>query len=100
MKFRLETLVHRVILKPFVLGTKSAGGIVLPTNQRMDAVNSDKGTVFMIGPDAWGSDKKKPVKVGDTVFYAKYGAKVIRDEDEEDSFFILCNDEDVLVGYK
>ena len=99
MKFRPETLVHRVILKPFVLGKKSEGGIILPTNQRMDAVNSDKGTIFMIGPKAWGDDKKKPVKVGDTVFYAKYGAKVLRDEDKEDEFFILCNDEDILVGY-
>ena len=99
MKFRPETLVHRVILKPFVLGKKSAGGIVLPTNQRMDAVNSDKGTIFMVGPEAWGSSKKKPVQVGDTVFYAKYGAKVLKDPDDEDSFFIICNDEDILVGY-
>ena len=99
MKFRPETLVDRVIIKPFVLGKKSEGGIILPTNQRMDAVHSDKGTIFMIGPDAWGDLKKKPVKVGDTVFYAKYGAKVLRDEDEEDSFYILCNDVDILVGY-
>lgn len=99
MKFRQETLVDRVILKPFVLGKKSAGGIVLPTNQRMDAVNSDKGTVFMIGPHAWKEYGKAPVKVGDTVFYSKYGAKVIVDPDEEDSFYILCNAEDILVGY-
>ena len=100
MKFRQETLVDRVILKPFVLGKKSAGGIVLPTNQRMAAVNSDKGTVFMIGPEAWSQYDKKPVKVGDTVFYAKYGAKVLNDPDVEDSFCILCNAEDILVGYK
>ena len=99
MKFRQETLVDRVILKPFVLGKKSAGGIVLPTNQRMDAVNSDKGTVFMIGPEAWGQYKKKPVKVGDEVFYAKYGAKVLINPDVEDEFFIILNDVDVLVGY-
>jgi co-chaperonin GroES (HSP10) len=99
MKFRQETLVDRVILKPFVLGKKSAGGIVLPTNQRMDAVNSDKGTVFMVGPEAWSQFKKQPVKVGDTVFYAKYGAKVLVDPDVEDSFYILCNDVDILVGY-
>ena len=99
MKFRQETLVDRVILKPFVLGKKTEGGIILPTNQRMDAVNSDKGTVFMVGPECWNQFKKKPVKVGDTVFYAKYGAKVLIDPDVEDSFYILCNDEDILVGY-
>ena len=99
MKFRPETLVDRVIIKPFVLGKKSAGGIVLPTNQRMDAVNSDKGTIFMIGPEAWSQFKKKPVSIGDTVFYAKYGAKVLINPDVEDEFFILCNAEDILVGY-
>ena len=97
MKFRPETLVDRVILKPFVL--KSDGGIILSTNPRMDAVHSDKGEVFMVGPDAWGSGKKKPVKVGDTVFYAKYGAKVIVDPDDKETFYILCNDVDILVGY-
>ncbi len=100
MKFRSETLMHRVILKPEVLGTKSAGGIILQSNVRMQAVNSDKGTVYMIGPEAWPDAKKQPVKVGDTVFYAKYGAKVLVDPEDEDNFFILCNDEDILVGYK
>jgi co-chaperonin GroES (HSP10) len=39
-----------------------------------------------------------PVQVGDEVYYAKYGAKVLKDEDTGE-LYIICNDEDVLVGY-
>ena len=100
MEFRAETLTCRVILKPFILGRKTEGGIILPTDERLQATNSDKGTVFMIGPDAWSQYKKKPVKVGDKVYYSKYGAKVLRDAGNDEEIFILCNDEDILVGYK
>ncbi len=102
MKFRPETLGDRVILKPFILGKKSEGGIILASNTRIQATNSDRGEIYMIGPEAWSHFKKQPVKVGDKVFYSKYGAKVIKDPatEDEDDFFILCNDVDILVGYK
>ncbi len=99
MKFRKETLTDRVILKPFVLGKKTASGIVIPADPRRQAIDSDKGEVFMIGPDAWANMKKVPVKVGDKVYYSKYGAKVLRNSLDEDDFYILCNDVDILVGY-
>ena len=101
MKFRPETLVHRVIIKPFVTGKKTASGIVLATDERMQAVNSDRGEVFMIGPEAWKAFGciTPPVKVGDHVYYSKYGAKVLKDTDNEDNFYIICNDEDILVSY-
>src|SRR5687767_6402913 len=100
MKFRSETLVHRVILKPFIT-KKTASGIIIAKDERKQAVDSDKGEVFMIGPKAWkdfGCDEF-PVKVGDTVYYAKYGAKVLKDE-VKDELYIICNDEDILVGYE
>lgn len=100
MKFKESTLVHRVILKPFIV-KKSKGGIDLSAiSDRTQAINTDKGEVFMIGPKAWkdfGCDVA-PVKVGDTVYYAKYGAKILKDE-KEDQLYIIINDEDILVGY-
>jgi len=99
MKFRQETLVHRVLIKPFIEKT-TKGGIVLATSERKQAIDSDKGEVFMIGPQAWKAFGCvfTPVKIGDTVYYAKYGAKVLKDEDTGE-LYIICNDEDVLVGY-
>lgn len=99
MQFRPETLVHRVILKPKIQ-KKTESGIIISTDERSQAVNSDKGVVHMIGPMAWkafGCDES-PVKVGDEVFYARYGAKVLKDPDTDD-LFVVCNDEDILVGY-
>lgn len=99
MKFLPETLVHRVIIKPNI-ETKTKSGIVIAKDERRQAVDSDRGEVFMIGPKAWKDFgcEKPPVKVGDKVYYAKYGAKVLKDE-ETDSLYIICNDEDILVGY-
>lgn len=99
MKFRQDTLVDRVILKPLVLGKTSKGGIFIPSDPRRQAIDSDKGVVFMVGPECWKDSKKQPVKVGDSVYYSKYGAKVLLDPENEDNFWILCNDVDILVGY-
>ena len=99
MKFRPETLVHRVIIKPFI-EKETKSGIVIARDERSQAINSDRGTVFMVGPKAWLDFKcsEPPVKVGDEVYYAKYGAKVLKDEDTKE-LYIICNDEDVLVAY-
>lgn len=99
VKFRAETLVHRVLIKPFI-ETKTKSGIVIAKDERKQAIDSDRGEVFMIGPEAWKAFgcAFAPVKVGDKVYYAKYGAKVIKD-DETQELYIIANDEDVLVGY-
>lgn len=95
MKFKPETLAHRVILKPFI-ETMSKGGIAIARDERTQATNTTKGTILMIGPKCeFGLDQ---MKVGDQVIYAHYGAKLIKDEDTKE-LFILCNDEDILVGY-
>ena len=101
MKFKPDTLVHRVILKPYVLPKKSEGGIDLSAiSERMQAINTDRGEILMFGPKAWKDFgcEEAPVKVGDKVFYAKYGAKVLKDDNTE-QLYIICNDEDILVGY-
>lgn len=99
MKFNRETLVHRVILKPFI-EKESKGGILIARDERSQAINTDKGTVLMFGDRAWKDFgcTDAPVKPGDKVYYAKYGAKVLKDEDTGE-FYVLCNDEDILVGY-
>lgn len=105
MKFREDTLGVRVVLKPLI-EKMSKGGIDLSAlGARHQAINTDKGEVLMIGPSAWyDKHMKPPIKPGDKVFYAKYGAKTIRnsaqpDPNAEDAFYVMCNDEDILGGY-
>lgn len=100
IKFKPETLGFRVLIKPSILGKKTESGIMIATDERTQATNSDKGEVLAIGSEAWKTYgfKEPPVKVGDMVFYAKYGCKTIKDEDTDD-LYIIANDEDILVGY-
>lgn len=96
--FNQESLGHRVILKPKIEKT-SKGGIVLARDERTQAINTNQGEVFMIGPSCWDNMEVPPnIKVGDKVYYARYGAMTIKPDDAED-FLVLCNDEDILVGY-
>lgn len=98
MQFQAETLAERVLLKPLI-ETQSKGGIFIARDERTQAINTDKGEIFMIGPQAWYDLPVKPdLKVGDKVLYSHYGAKTIKDE--KGDFFVICNDKDILVGYK
>lgn len=100
MKFNQNSLDVRVILKPYILPKKSASGIDLSAvSDRTQAINTDKGEIFMIGPNAWHESPVKPdLKPGDMVYYSKYGAKVLKDE-KTDELYIICNDLDILAGY-
>ncbi len=98
MRFKPETLAHRVILKPFIQ-TKTDWGLELVRDERSQAINTNKGEVVHIGPCCWFDKPVKPdLKPGDKVYYAKYGAMVLKDE-ETGELYIIANDEDVLVGY-
>jgi co-chaperonin GroES (HSP10) len=98
MKFKQDTLGIRVVLKPFI-ETQTKSGIVIAQSERNQAINTDKGEVLMVGDACWYDKPVKPnIKAGDKVYYAKWGAKVLKDE-QTGEFYILCNDEDILVGY-
>lgn len=101
MKFKVETLAERVVIKPFI-EMETKGGILLARDERSQAINTDRGEIFLVGPQAWYDLPEKPqFKAGDKVIYSKYGAKTIKDESTNPaSFYILCNDKDVLIGYE
>lgn len=101
---------HRVLVKPFSLeehdkvyeSAKRAGIHLLEQDERKQQVNIDKGTVVGIGPTAW----KHPdfggeawCSVGDTVGFAKFGGKYIKNPETNEDFLIL-NDEDVLCVFE
>jgi len=96
--FLEKTLANRIIIKPLI-EKQTKSGIVLARDERSQAINTDRGEIYMIGPMAWHDLPKKPnLKPGDKVYYSHYGAKTIKPEGYED-FYILCNDADILVGY-
>lgn len=99
VKFNEKSLGTRVLIKPFIEKV-SKGGIVISRDARTQAINTNQGEVYMIGNMAWYDLPQKPdFKVGDKVYYAKYGAMTLQVDGVED-FLVLCSDVDLLVGYE
>lgn len=96
--FKESSLAERVLLKPLIEKV-SKGGIHIARGEREQAINTNQGEVVLIGPMCWYDLPEKPdVKVGDKVYYSKYGAMVIKPEGVDD-FLVICNDKDILIGY-
>ena|SRR3990167_9847222 len=84
----------RVVLRP-KLEKETKSGIVLAYDERRASADSDTGEVLALGPQAYVDfgDGTPWVKPGQTVYYSKYGAKVLKDGED---FYIICNDVDIL----
>lgn len=104
----METLGHRITVRPDPVEKVSSGGIVIP-----DAVADGRkyikttGTIVDVGPDAWksfrqvGEDGKlvngKPwAAVGDRVLYSKNSGRWIQDPNGGPDLIVML-DEDVLL---
>lgn len=93
---RIEPAGHRVIVKPDPLEEITQGGIVLAYGEDKKRKESAQhtGILIAIGPNAWKAfDDGIPwAKVGERVYFAKYGGFLIEDEGQQ---YRLLNDEDI-----
>lgn len=82
-KASIQPLSGYVLVEPLPAETKTASGIILPESaQERPAI----GTVLAVGDDlVWENGKvvKSPVKLGDKVFYKKWGGDEIKVAGEE-----------------
>ena len=101
----ITPLLHRIIVKQHKLEEtnkeyrKAAEiGIIIPDhedNKRAQA-GVDKGIVVAIGPTAYRDfNTDVPIKVGDTVAFARFSGKMIADPKDEEEYVAL-NDEDIV----
>jgi chaperonin GroES len=89
---KLKPLNDRVLIKRKT-ETESQGGIILTESAQE---KQQQGTVVAVGPGKYTNDGKlqsMQVKVGDTVFFAKYSG-VEFDFDNED--FIVMREDDIV----
>ena len=90
--------MHRILLKPQTEQV-TKGGIVIPKSEKELAVEADTGEVVAIGDTAFQafgySVDNLPIKVGDIVWFARYGARRIQFPDDP-TVYMACNDEDIL----
>lgn len=93
MAAKLEPLADRLVVKPIEREEVTRGGIVLPDTAKE---KPQEGEVLAVGPGRLSDDGKRipmDVKVGDIVFYTKYGGTEIKIEDEE---LIILRESDIL----
>lgn len=98
-------ILHRILVKPDSIEEKDEAykaaarmGIEVVKNERdREQAAIDTGTVISFGATVFkdfGVDSS-PIKVGDTVVYARYAGKVIEDPADKVKYVAL-NDEDVI----
>jgi len=110
MSTKVEMVGHRVLLKPHfdedVIEDGALKGFKLDVgeNWKREKAATVVGRVVSIGPMAWKAfdgyfkdgtpnpEWKPWCKIGDIVYFAKYGGKFITIEEED---YIIVNDEDV-----
>lgn len=101
----IEPCGFRLVVQPLkleeaddVFKRAKALGIEIAKNDdlKVKEMAIDQGTVISIGPTAFkdygGEDW---CKVGDTIAYAKYSGKLIKDPDTDENILVI-NDEDVV----
>ncbi len=89
----LKPLGDRLIVKPLQAEEMTAGGIVLPDSARE---KPQQGEVLAIGPGKLLENGKvvaMEVKVGDTIYYAKYGGTEVKVNGED---LVILRQDDVL----
>lgn len=92
---KIIPLMHRALVKPKQVETKTASGIILTEAlTRKEQAGTDEGIILALG-DTFGKDFGAEVipKVGDKVLFAKYAGKFIKDGDID---LVLLNDDDII----
>lgn len=96
----------RILVRPFELeehdevykSAKRAGIQLLDQDERKQKINVDKGTVLQIGSKCH-EDYVGDLNINDTIGFAKFGGKYIKDPVTQEELLIL-NDEDVICIFK
>ncbi|MBE9482166.1 MAG: co-chaperone GroES [Chloroflexi bacterium] len=93
MVVKIQPLADRVIVKPIEREEVTKGGIIIPDTAKE---KPQEGEVLAIGPGRLSEDGNRiamDVKVGDGVFYSKYGGTEIKVEGEE---LVILRESDIL----
>jgi chaperonin GroES len=96
-KTNIKPLDDRIVVKRAVADDKSAGGIILPDSSQD---KPQRGIITAVGPGRLldnGERAGLDVKVGDEVYFGKYGGTEIKVDDED---VIIMKESDVLAIVK
>lgn len=93
MKMKVQPLGDRIVVKQLEEEEVKKGGIIIPDTAKE---KPQRGEVKAVGPGKKNEDGKViplEVKVGDKVFYSKYGGTEVKIDGEE---YIIMREDDIL----
>jgi co-chaperonin GroES (HSP10) len=101
----IKPTLHRIIVKQHKLEDTNkdyrraqAAGLIIPDHEDKQRAQAgvDKGVVISMGPTAFRDfNTEVPIKVGDTVAFARFSGKTIADP-KDDEEYVALNDEDIV----
>lgn len=90
----LTPVLHRVVVEPEEIETKTASGIILSLNEKAERKAVERGKVLAIGDTAFKDFKAAVIPaIGDMIYFAKYAGKEVKDGDKN---LLILNDEDCI----
>jgi chaperonin GroES len=87
-KIKIKPLADRVLVEPMSAETSTASGIIIPDTAKE---KPQKGKVIAVGKGT--KDDPVTLKIGDLVFYGKYGGTEIKIGDKE---YLIMRESDVF----
>lgn len=97
-KLPLQPVGYRLLIKQTSKSILSSGGIIIAT-EKEDArqqKGQNYGEVMALGPECYNKNKIPWCKVGDIVRYRAYSGEIFKDKNDEDVWWHVMNDEDIL----
>ena len=95
----LKPVAFRVVIRPDPVMKKTKSGILLATDEKLEAGATDRGTIVSIGPDVYTAFKTSllyaGLAVGQRVAFAKYSGKWVTDPETKENLLVV-NDEDIV----
>ena len=99
---------HRVLVRQTnydehdpVFASAKAAGLQIATDPKVRYQASvDEGVIVSVGPTAWKDFGDDWAKIGDHIVFAKNAGKNVKDPEDEDTHYVLLNDEDVVAVIK
>lgn len=93
----LRPVGRAVLVQPYMVEGKSAGGIIIPEEARKkDQLAEQKAVVVEIGPCAWSGEPVPRCKIGDRILFSKWaGYSAIGPGDGKE--YRVVNDSDIFM---
>lgn len=93
----LKPVGRAVLLQPYGVEEKTAGGILLPDMVRKkDQMAEQRAVVVEVGPSAWEEERTPRACIGDRVLFSKYAGYVAIGP-ADDREYRVVNDSDIFM---